>query len=36
MDEWKRELDAVNDGKFGEAFHYPEAFMMIPKIARLQ
>ena len=29
MDEWRLELGKVNDGKVGEPYHYPEAFMRL-------
>lgn len=35
MDEWKRELEEVNDGKVGEPYHYPEAFMRLLGFIRL-
>ena len=35
MDEWKRELERANDGKVGEPYHYPEAFMRLLGFIRL-
>lgn len=35
MDEWKRELEKANDGKVGEPYHYPEAFMRLLGFIRL-
>ena len=35
MDEWKRELERANDGKVGEPYHYPEAFMRLLGFVRL-
>jgi len=35
MDEWRSELDRVNDGKVGEPYHYPEVFMRLLGFIRL-
>lgn len=35
MDEWKHELEKANDGKVGEPYHYPEAFMRLLGFIRL-
>lgn len=35
MDEWEKELDKANDGKVGEPYHYPEAFMRLLGFIRL-
>ncbi len=35
MDEWKVELGKTNDGKVGEPYHYPEAFMRLLDFIRL-
>lgn len=35
MDEWRLELEKANDGKVGEPYHYPEAFMRLLGFIRL-
>jgi len=35
MDEWRHELERANDGKVGEPYHYPEAFMRLLGFIRL-
>lgn len=35
MDEWNMELKKANDGKVGEPYHYPEAFMRLLGFIRL-
>ena len=35
MDEWVQELRKANDGKVGEPYHYPEAFMKLLGFIRL-
>jgi len=35
MDEWKHELVEANDGKVGEPYHYPEAFIRLLGFIRL-
>jgi hypothetical protein len=33
--EWEDELEGMNDGKVGEPYHYPEAFMRLLGFVRL-
>ncbi len=35
MDEWREELKKENDGKVGEPFHYPEAYIRLIAFTRL-
>ncbi len=35
MDEWKQELTKENEGKVGEPFHYPEAYIRLQAFVRL-
>ena len=35
MEEWKRELKKANDGKVGEPYHYPEAYIRLLAFVRL-
>lgn len=35
MEEWKRELRKANDGKVGEPYHYPEAYIRLLTFVRL-
>ena len=35
MEEWKNELKKENEGKVGEPFHYPEAYIRLIAFVRL-
>jgi hypothetical protein len=35
IDEWKKELEKENNGKIGEPFHYPEAYIRLIAFSRL-
>lgn len=35
MDDWKEELEKENDGKVGEPFHYPEAYIRLMVFIKL-
>lgn len=35
LEEWKRELRKANDGKVGEPYHYPEAYIRLLTFVRL-
>lgn len=35
IQEWKKELERQNDGKVGEPFHYPEAYVRLVAFVRL-